>query len=76
MHNIYAKRRCIFSELFFSRYLILESIVQPGVSVKYFMLVWLPELRMSPLFRVRKPMLTTSPASLAITTWIPVQPLL
>lgn len=57
---------------FFSPHLVLESIVQPGVSIKYFILMWFPELRASPLFRVRKPMLTTSPASLAATAWMPV----
>lgn len=82
LHKIYAKRS-IFSGLiwfglgfFFPPYLILESIFQPGVSIKHFMLMWLPELRVSLLFRVRKPTLTTSPASLAITAWTPVQPLL
>lgn len=53
-------------------YLILENIVQPGLSMKYLILVWLPELRVSPFFRVRKPMLTTSSAFLAVTAWIPV----
>lgn len=53
-------------------YLILENIVQPGLSMKYLILVWLPELRVSPFFRVRKPMLTTSSAFLVVTAWIPV----
>lgn len=56
----------------FSLCLILQSTVQPGVSIKWFILMWLPELRVSPLFRVRKPMVTTSPVSLAITAWAPV----
>lgn len=67
---MYVKRRYIFSLDYFCQYLILESIVQPRIANKYVVLMWLPDLNVSPLFKVRKPLLTTYPASLANTVWI------
>lgn len=75
LHNMYVKRRYIFSLDYFCQYLISESIVQPRVAIKYLVLMWLPDLSVSPLFKVRKPMLTTYPASLANTVWILALPL-